>query len=110
VRTFEKGKFELVRVGGMTIGRATYEPGMEVVRACWASGRGVALQRGARGHGLSGLRHGRDGGWDDHELRAGTVFLHSARASGVMTVGWSAIDARTVGSLTLSGTEQYASK
>jgi hypothetical protein len=27
VRTFEKGKFELVRLGGMTIGRATYEPG-----------------------------------------------------------------------------------
>ena len=26
-RTFEKGRFELVRVGGMTIGRATYEPG-----------------------------------------------------------------------------------
>ncbi|HEY6185691.1 MAG TPA: cupin domain-containing protein [Terriglobales bacterium] len=27
VRTFEKGKFELVKVGDMTIGRATYEPG-----------------------------------------------------------------------------------
>jgi quercetin dioxygenase-like cupin family protein len=27
VRSFEKGKFELVRIGGMTIGRATYEPG-----------------------------------------------------------------------------------
>ncbi|MGE0595271.1 MAG: cupin domain-containing protein [Hyphomonadaceae bacterium] len=27
VRTFEKGRFEIVRVGGMTIGRATYEPG-----------------------------------------------------------------------------------
>ena len=27
VRTFEKRKFELVNVGGMTIGRATYEPG-----------------------------------------------------------------------------------
>ncbi|HET9408292.1 MAG TPA: cupin domain-containing protein [Candidatus Sulfotelmatobacter sp.] len=27
VRNFEKGKFELVNVGGMTIGRATYEPG-----------------------------------------------------------------------------------
>jgi quercetin dioxygenase-like cupin family protein len=27
VRTFDKGKFEIVRVGGMTIGRATYEPG-----------------------------------------------------------------------------------
>src|SRR5205807_1266202 len=27
VRTFEKGKFEIVRIGGMTIGRATYDPG-----------------------------------------------------------------------------------
>ena len=26
-RTFPKGKFELVEIGGMTIGRATYEPG-----------------------------------------------------------------------------------
>jgi len=27
VRTMKKGKFELVHIGGMTIGRATYEPG-----------------------------------------------------------------------------------
>jgi quercetin dioxygenase-like cupin family protein len=27
VRTFEKGRFELVYIGGMTLGRATYEPG-----------------------------------------------------------------------------------
>ena len=27
VRYFEKGKFELVRLGGVTIGRATYDPG-----------------------------------------------------------------------------------
>jgi quercetin dioxygenase-like cupin family protein len=27
VREFEKGKFEVVRIGGMCIGRATYEPG-----------------------------------------------------------------------------------
>jgi quercetin dioxygenase-like cupin family protein len=26
-RTFEKGKFEIVHLGGMTIGRASYEPG-----------------------------------------------------------------------------------
>lgn len=26
-RVFEKGRFEIVRVGGLTIGRATYEPG-----------------------------------------------------------------------------------
>ncbi len=27
VREFEKGRFEIVRIGGMTIGRASYEPG-----------------------------------------------------------------------------------
>ena len=27
VRVFEKGKFEIVNIGGMTIGRATYQPG-----------------------------------------------------------------------------------
>ena len=27
VRLFEKGRFEIVNIGGMTIGRATYEPG-----------------------------------------------------------------------------------
>ena len=27
VRLFEKGRFELVHVGGVSIGRATYEPG-----------------------------------------------------------------------------------
>jgi mannose-6-phosphate isomerase-like protein (cupin superfamily) len=27
IRTFPKGKFELVHIGGMTVGRATYEPG-----------------------------------------------------------------------------------
>jgi quercetin dioxygenase-like cupin family protein len=27
IRTFPKGRFEVVRLGGCTIGRATYEPG-----------------------------------------------------------------------------------
>ena len=27
VRTFEKGRLEVVRIGGMTVGRASYEPG-----------------------------------------------------------------------------------
>ena len=27
MRTFERGRFELYSIGGMTIGRATYEPG-----------------------------------------------------------------------------------
>ena len=27
IRVMEKGRFELVRIGGLTIGRATYDPG-----------------------------------------------------------------------------------
>src|SRR5262245_18360240 len=27
VRQFEKGRFEIVKIGGMTLGRARYEPG-----------------------------------------------------------------------------------
>jgi hypothetical protein len=35
IREFEKGKFELVRIGGMTIGRATYEPGWRTATALY---------------------------------------------------------------------------
>jgi hypothetical protein len=27
IRTFDKGRFEIVRIGGVTVGRATYQPG-----------------------------------------------------------------------------------
>jgi len=37
-RVFEKGKFEIVEIGGMTIGRATYEPGWK-----WSEHVGKAL-------------------------------------------------------------------
>jgi hypothetical protein len=41
-RTLVKGKFEIVRLGGMTIGRATYEPGWK-----WSEhvGPGVGASR-----------------------------------------------------------------
>jgi quercetin dioxygenase-like cupin family protein len=38
VRTFPKGTFELVYLGGMTIGRATYQPGWK-----WSVDVGAAL-------------------------------------------------------------------
>lgn len=41
VRNFEKGKFELVNLGGMTIGRASYEPG-------WKWSEHVGKQTGAK--------------------------------------------------------------
>jgi hypothetical protein len=36
-RAFPKGKFELVRIGGMTIGRASYDPGWK-----WSADVGAA--------------------------------------------------------------------
>ena len=38
LREFEKGKFELVTLGGMTIGRATYQPGWK-----WSEDVGSAM-------------------------------------------------------------------
>ena len=38
LRTFDKGQFELVEVGGMTIGRATYQPGWR-----WSTDVGAAM-------------------------------------------------------------------
>lgn len=38
VRTSEKGKFEILHIGGMTIGRATYQPGWK-----WSAHVGAAL-------------------------------------------------------------------
>lgn len=40
LRTFSKGKFEIVHLGGLTIGRATYEPG-------WKWSEDVGRQTGA---------------------------------------------------------------
>ena len=37
-RTFEKGRFELIKGGGMTIGRASYEPGWK-----WSQHVGAAM-------------------------------------------------------------------
>ena len=37
IREFDKGKFEIIHLGGMTIGRATYQPGWR-----WSSDVGAA--------------------------------------------------------------------
>lgn len=38
VREFDKGRFEVIRIAGMTIGRATYEPGWR-----WSNDVGRAM-------------------------------------------------------------------
>jgi len=74
VRTFEKGRFELVRLGGMTIGRATYQPGWR-----WSEHVGKAM--GAVrchvehvGMVVSGCATAAMANGDVVEMRAGDVF------------------------------------
>ena len=74
VREMEKGRFEIVRVHGMTIGRATYEPGWR-----WSEhvGPGVGAERCSVEHvgmvlsGAAGVSF-EDG--SRAELRAGGLF------------------------------------
>jgi ribosomal protein S18 acetylase RimI-like enzyme len=74
VRTFEKGKFEIVHIGGMTIGRATYQPG-------WRWSLHVGPKVGATrcnvehvGLVLSGCATAAIDGAAVQELRAGALF------------------------------------
>ena len=74
VRTFPKGKFELVRIGGMTIGRATYQPGWK-----WSEDVGAAM--GALrcdvehvGLVVSGCATAAMADGGVHEMRAGDLF------------------------------------
>ena len=66
VREFEKGRFEVIRIGGLTIGRATYQPGWKwsvhvgpiagtelcevavAVRAAWFGRQVAKCRQGAR--------------------------------------------------------------
>jgi hypothetical protein len=74
VRVFNKGKFELIRLGGMTIGRATYQPGWK-----WSVdvGPDVGTTRCNVEHVGMVLSGCATAAMDDgtiYELRAGTVF------------------------------------
>ena len=74
VREFEKGKFELVNVGGMTIGRATYQPGWKWsvhvgaaagAKSCMVEHVGIVVS----GRATAAMDDGRV-----IEMRAGDVF------------------------------------
>lgn len=74
VRSFELGRFELVQLGGMTIGRATYQPGWK-----WSEHVGKALgqthcQVEHVGLVLSGCATAAMADGTVHELRAGNLF------------------------------------
>ena len=87
VRVFEKGKFEIVKIAGMTIGRATYEPGWrwsEHVRPiagtefCEVEHVGMVIS----GRATAALRGG-----EVYELVPGTIFHVPAEAHDSWVVG-----------------------
>ena len=74
VRTFENGKFELVHIAGMTIGRATYAPGWK-----WSLHVGPSLGKKSCdvehvGMVVSGCATAAMSNGDVIEMRAGQVF------------------------------------
>ncbi len=102
--TFPKGKFEIVHVGGMTLGRATYEPGWR-----WSEhiGRATGAKMCRVEHvgivvsGRSGLSM-EDG--SEREMHAGDVFYVAPGHD-----SWVIGDEPYV-SIHLMGAEQYGKK
>jgi hypothetical protein len=103
VREMSKGRFEIVRIGGVTIGRATYEPGwkwsvdvgpMVGAERCEIEHVGLVLQ----GTATAALEDGRV-----IELRAGSLF----HIPPIPHDSWVVGDEPYV-SLHFLGTERYA--
>jgi len=104
VRTFEKGRFELVNIGGMSIGRATYELGWK-----WSEHVGKAVGQKfcevehvgfvTSGHAVAAMRDGRI-----IDLKAGDLFYIAPGHD-----SWVVGDAPYV-SIHLLGAEKYANK
>jgi hypothetical protein len=74
IRHMEKGKFEIVRIGGMTIGRATYQPGWK-----WSEHVGPSVGQKLCPHEhvgivISGTATVAFDGASAQELKAGTLF------------------------------------
>ena len=102
-RVFEKGKLEIVRLGGMTIGRASYEPGwrwsehvspIAGTPFCEVEHVGMVLS----GRATAAIKDGAE-----VELTAGTIFYVPPVSHDSWVIG----DEPYV-SLHFLGTEQYA--
>ena len=102
-RSFEKGRFELYRVGPTTLGRATYEPGWR-----WSEHVGPTVGQRACpvehvGLVLSGQAAVRMDDGTERVMKRRRLLLRPARAT---TAGWSATSRTSP--CTSSGSEGYA--
>ncbi|HET9191958.1 MAG TPA: hypothetical protein VFO21_03720 [Vicinamibacterales bacterium] len=103
VRELTRGRFEIVRIGGITIGRATYEPGWK-----WSEhvGRPLGLTRCTVEHVGLVLEGAAVAAMDDGrtiELKAGSLFYVSGEPHDSWVVG-----DRPYVSLHFLGAEGYA--
>jgi hypothetical protein len=105
VREFDKGRFEIVHIGGMSIGRATYQPGwrwsehvapLAGTPMCTVEHLGLVIS----GHATAAMSDG-----TIHDLTEGTLFYIPAEPHDSWVVG----DEPYV-SLHFIGTTAYASK
>ncbi len=87
VRNFDKGKFEIVQIGGITIGRATYEPGWKWSQHvgptvgeshCCVEHVGLVIS----GHATAAMKDG-----VVHDLTEGTLFSIPAEPHDSWVVG-----------------------
>lgn len=86
IRKFEKGTFEIIHIAGMTIGRATYEPGWKWSQhvgknsehRCEVEHLGMVLS----GHATAAMQNG-----VVHDLTPGTVFYIPAEPHDSWVVG-----------------------
>lgn len=105
LRSFPKGKFEIVHIGGVTIGRATYEPGWK-----WSDDVGAAMGEafcGVEHVGMvvSGCATVAFAGGDVIEMRAGDIFHVPSHPHDSWVVG-----DETYVSLHFLGADHYASE
>ncbi len=74
IREFEKGRFEIVKLGAMTIGRASYEPGWKWSLHVGAQTGGTSCQVEHAGMVISGCAACRMDDGRYHEMKAGDLF------------------------------------
>ena len=87
VRLFEKGKFEIVNIGGMTIGRATYEPGWKWSEHVSPIAQTPFCEVEHVGMVVSGTATAAMSGGEVYELGPGTLFHIPARAHDSWVIG-----------------------
>ena len=80
IRTFDKGKFEIVNIGGMTVGRATYQPGWKWSLHVGAATGAKSCQCGACWDGRLRPRHRCHERREHRRDEAGRHLLHRSRA------------------------------